>query len=153
MYVAHLNTARMRGPADSEVMAEFVARIDEVNASADVAPGFIWRWVEDDGAKPPTLLGDELLLVNMSVWTDVPSLYRWVYRDAAHRNVMKRKNEWFHPLPDATTVCWWVDGQHRPTVAEAEAALVFLRREGPSRDAFPLTVPLSDEWMPGSSPV
>ena len=152
MHIAHLNTARMKGPSDSAVMATFVARIEEVNASADAAPGFCWRWVEDDDAPPSLLFGEELLLVNMSVWTDIESLYRWVYRDPAHLGVMRRKQEWFDPMPDATTVCWWVEPGHRPTVPDAEEVLCRLRGEGPGIGGFPLTVPLPDAWTIGSLP-
>ena len=146
MQVAHLNTARALAPFDDAAMAGFVERIAHVNATADAAPGFVWRLDDDqdDAVAAPALFGDSMLLVNISVWTDVPSLSSWVYGDAAHLEVMRRRREWFEPDDPAAygaTVCWWVVEGHRPTVAEAERALVHLRDHGPSETAFPLLRP------------
>lgn len=148
MHVAHLNTARARAPFDDAAMAGFVERIAHVNSTADTAPGFVWRLDgdHDDGGVPEVLLGDALLLVNISVWTDLRSLGAWVYGDAAHLDVMRRREEWFVPTgasgPGAvSTVCWWVPEGHRPTIAEAEQMLVRLRVHGPSDAVFPLLPP------------
>ena len=146
MHVAHLNTARALAPFDDVAMAGFVERIAHVNATADAAPGFVWRLDDDqdDAATTPMLFGDSMLLVNISVWTDVRSLSAWVYGDAAHLEVMRRRREWFEsddPAAYGSTVCWWVVEGHRPSVAEAERALVHLRNHGPSETAFPLLRP------------
>jgi len=146
VHVAHLNTARAVAPFDDAAMAGFVERIAQVNATADAAAGFVWRLDDDhdDAVTAPLLFGDSMLLVNISVWTDVQSLSSWVYGDAMHREVMRRRREWFESdgTPSTvTTVCWWVSEGHRPTVAEAEQALVHLRNNGPSANIFPLLRP------------
>jgi hypothetical protein len=41
--LAQVNIARMRAPLDSPLLADFVADLDPVNATADTAPGFLWR--------------------------------------------------------------------------------------------------------------
>ncbi len=43
MHLAQLNVARLLEPLDSPRLAQFVAALDEVNAAADAAPGFVWR--------------------------------------------------------------------------------------------------------------
>ncbi|MSV71877.1 MAG: DUF3291 domain-containing protein [Actinobacteria bacterium] len=143
MHVAHLNTSRALAPFDHPLMAGFVDSIARVNATADAAPGFVWRLDDDpdDSIADPVLLGDSLLLVNISVWTDVQALRSWVYGDAAHLEIMKRRHEWFEADDSeftVPTVCWWVAEGHRPSVAEAEWALLHLRAHGPSETAFPL---------------
>jgi hypothetical protein len=49
LQLAQVNVARMRGPLESEVMAGFVARLDEINALADRSPGFVWRLQTGEG--------------------------------------------------------------------------------------------------------
>jgi hypothetical protein len=41
--VAQVNIALARAPIDSEVLSEFVAQLDPINALAEAAPGFVWR--------------------------------------------------------------------------------------------------------------
>ncbi|HZQ11087.1 MAG TPA: DUF3291 domain-containing protein, partial [Anaerolineae bacterium] len=40
-HLAQLNIGRMLGSRESPTMAEFMARLDEINALADEAPGFV----------------------------------------------------------------------------------------------------------------
>lgn len=47
--LAQVNVARLRAPLDSPLLADFVAGLDPVNATADAAPGFIWRLQTEDG--------------------------------------------------------------------------------------------------------
>jgi hypothetical protein len=47
--LAQVNVARLREPLDSPLLADFVAALEPVNATADAAPGFIWRLQGDDG--------------------------------------------------------------------------------------------------------
>ena len=42
-HIAQINVAIFRVPREDPVNADFEAALDEVNALADVAPGFIWR--------------------------------------------------------------------------------------------------------------
>src|SRR5690348_3874751 len=68
-HLAQINIARMLGPRDSPTMAEFMARLDEINALADVAPGFVWRLQDENGnATDIRAFDDDWLIVNMSVW-------------------------------------------------------------------------------------
>ena len=52
------------------------------------------------------------------------------------REVMRRRREWFTRMAESYLVLWWVEAGHIPTVAEAEARLLQLRRLGPTPQAF-----------------
>ena len=133
--IAQLNVALMKAPLESPGMAEFVANLDRINALAESSPGFLWRLKTEDGnATALRPLGEETL-VNVSVWKDVESLNKYVYR-SAHVEIMRRRKEWFERMREAWVVLWWVPEGHRPTVSEAIAKLELLRTMGPSKDAF-----------------
>jgi Domain of unknown function (DUF3291) len=136
-HVAQLNVARNRAPLDSPEMAGFVTRLDEINALADGAPGFVWRLVDADGANATTLrpYGPDLM-VNMSVWESVEALYDFAYR-TAHLDVLRHRRDWFdHDGVAEYAVLWWVPTGTVPTLDEAWRRLDLLSRQGPSPEAF-----------------
>lgn len=138
--LAQLNIALMTAPLDSPRLRDFVDNLDRINALAEQSPGFVWRLQDDDGnATGIRPLGEETL-VNLSVWQDVESLHRYVYR-SAHKDIMRRRQEWFHRMKEAYTVLWWVPEGHRPTVAEAKTRLDYLREAGPGPEAFTFRKP------------
>ena len=47
--LAQVNIGRLLEPLDSPRLAGFVAALDQVNAAADAAPGFVWRLQTEDG--------------------------------------------------------------------------------------------------------
>ena len=47
--LAQINVARLLAPLDSELLDGFVRSLDPVNASAEAAPGFVWRLKTEDG--------------------------------------------------------------------------------------------------------
>ena len=52
------------------VMVDFVARLPDINALADQAPGFVWRLQTEDGdATAVRPYEDRRILINLSVWT------------------------------------------------------------------------------------
>ena len=133
--LAQLNVAVMKEPLESPSLADFVANLDRINALAETSPGFVWRLQSDDGdATAFRPLGD-MTLVNMSVWKDVESLNRYVYK-SAHAEIMRRRNEWFEKMKEAFVVLWWVPAGHRPGIEEAVAKLEHLRAHGPTEAAF-----------------
>jgi len=148
--LAQLNIARMLAPITSPAMADFVARIEEVNARSDVAPGFVWRLRSDSGygAVDQRIFDDDTLLVNMSVWTDSQSLFDFVYRDESHRQTFARRREWFAVVSEPMVVCWWVAETRMPTVADAQRRLETLRERGPSVEAFPFRRVIAPEFRP-----
>lgn len=136
-HLAQVNVALLREPIDSELLEDFVADLDPVNAAADAAPGFLWRLQTEDGdATSIRAFDDDRIIVNMSVWESVEALADYVYRDAGHRAVLTKRRKWFHKVAEAHVVLWWVPAGHVPTVEEAEERLGFLRAHGPTPVAF-----------------
>ncbi|MCC3761922.1 DUF3291 domain-containing protein [Glycomyces sp. TRM65418] len=135
--LAQVNIGRMLAPLDSPAMRDFVDNLDEVNAAAEAAEGFVWRLVDEEGdnATGFRFYGDEWLIVNMSVWTSAEALRAYVY-GPAHRPFLQRRREWFEHLAEAITALWWVPAGERPTVEEAEKRLTLLREKGPTIEAF-----------------
>jgi Domain of unknown function (DUF3291) len=133
--LAQLNIAAMREPLESPSMADFVANLERINALAEQSAGFVWR-LEDDAGDATSLrpFGD-LVIVNMSVWTDVDSLRRFAF-ESAHVEIFRRRREWFDRMSDASSVLWWVRRGHRPTLDEAAERLDFLRAKGATVRAF-----------------
>jgi len=116
-------------------MASFVERLEDINALADAAPGFVWRLQTEDGDATAIDFFGADLLVNMSLWEDLESLREFAFR-SAHRDVLARRQEWFDKMEDAYAVLWWVPAGHIPTLEEAAERLECLRREGPGARAF-----------------
>ncbi len=136
-HLAQMNTARFRNPMDHPDMVGFVEMLDPVNHQADSASGFVWRLTDEDSndATSITFYDDPLLLVNVSVWTDLDSLRNYVYR-TAHVEMVKRRDEWADAMEEVYIVLWWVPAGHVPDVAEADARLRHLREHGPTPEAF-----------------
>jgi len=117
--LAQVNIGRMLAPLDSAQLADFVAALDPVNA----APGFVWRLQTEDGnatamqAFQWDRAGSAGVLVNMSVWESVEALAAYVYSDT-HRQVLKRRRQWFERMTEAYAALWWIPARHTPTTAE-----------------------------------
>ena len=134
-HLAQLNIAKMKYSFESPEMADFVARLEDVNALADRAPGFVWRLQTGDGDATAIDFFGADVLVNMSLWTDLDSLRDFAFR-SAHREVLARRKEWFEALAEAYAVLWWVPAGQVPTLEEAAGRLQDLRRDGPGPRAF-----------------
>jgi heme-degrading monooxygenase HmoA len=140
-HVAQCNIARLRAPLDSPLLAEFMAALEPINHLADHTPGFVWRLQTDEGnATALRPFDDDMLIVNMSVWESVEALAEFTY-GTEHRDVMRRRRQWFERLDDAYLVLWWLPAGTVPTVAEAKERLETLRRQGPSPEAFTFRSP------------
>jgi hypothetical protein len=134
--VVQLNIARLLAPLDSPQLVDFVAALDPINALADEAPGFVWRLQTDDGdATSLRPFDDDMILVNMSMWESIDALYDFVYR-SDHRDVMRRRREWFERMAESFLVLWWVPEGHTPTVEEGKKRLTLLGEQGPTPQAF-----------------
>jgi hypothetical protein len=137
MHVAQLNIARLLAPVEDPLLADFVANLEAVNATAESWPGFVWR-LADDGTLSMLEPG---ILMNMSVWTSVDALREYTYR-SSHLEMLRRRREWFsHEGLDQWLVLWWIPVGHVPTVDEARERLAVLRRVGPGPSAFTLRQP------------
>ena len=134
-HLAQLNIAKMKFAIDDPGMAGFVARLDDINALADAAPGFVWRLQTEDGDATGVDYFGADVLVNMSVWEDRDSLHNYIYR-SAHSEVMALRKQWFDRMTEAYSVLWWIAERHIPTLDEASERLECLRLQGPDPSAF-----------------
>ena len=135
-HLAQLNIGRALAPVDSPVMADFMSALDPINALAEAAPGFVWRFQTNEGnATALRPYDDDRVMVNFSVWESPESLHEFVYK-TLHAKFMARRREWFERMTDPFTVLWWVPAGHRPTVIEAIDRLEKLRANGETAEAF-----------------
>ncbi len=140
-HIAQINIARMLAPLTDPLMAPFVAQLDVINAIADAAPGFIWRLQTPEGdATAIRSYEDESILVNMSVWASLKELSHYVYA-SQHRQVMKRRRQWFEHFDGPYMALWWIPQGHIPTVEEAKERLSYLRTHGETPYAFSFKKP------------
>jgi hypothetical protein len=140
-HLAQLNIGRILAPLDSEQLQGFVDALEPINALADDAPGFVWRLQTEDGdATAIRPFHDDMLLLNMSVWSSFEDLSAFVYR-TDHREVMRGRRQWFERMTEAYLVLWWVPAGHIPSVAEAVDRLEHLRANGPTAEAFTFRAP------------
>ena len=127
VHLAQVNIARMKGPLESPVMAEFVARLDEINALADGSPGFVWRLQTSEGTRrtcvPTTTTGFSLTC-----------------RCGARSTI-------------CASALWWVPTGHLPSVDEAKKRLAHLAAHGPTPFAFTFkaTFPPDEATLQGSN--
>ncbi|SDJ39792.1 DUF3291 domain-containing protein [Streptomyces indicus] len=137
-HLAQVNVGRLQAPLDSAQLKDFTEGLVPVNAVADRSDGFVWRLQDESGdATDFRILGDPELLINLSVWRDVDALNTFMY-SGRHRELLKRRREFFHRLEEAVTALWWVPAGHLPSVEEAGERLLHLREHGPSAYAFSL---------------
>jgi heme-degrading monooxygenase HmoA len=156
--LAQVNVARLREPLDRPLLADFVAALDPVNAAADASPGFVWRLQTEDGNATAVhaFEWDQAdsagVLVNMSVWESVEALAAYVYSDT-HRQVLRRRREWFERMATAYVALWWIPPDHIPTTGEAEERVLHLREFGPTPRAFTLKQHFPPPDAAGGAPI
>ena len=146
--LAQVNIARAAASMESDQMADFVARIEEINRLAESSPGYVWRYTGAADAETLAPLAHYLdsfepdrLLFNLSVWTEPQRLRDYLYR-TAHAELIAARKKWFLPL-DAnkakpSVALWWIPTGTIPTVAEAAQRLTALQENGPTVFAFSL---------------
>jgi hypothetical protein len=121
---------------DGAAMADFVARLDEINALAEATPGFVWRLQGDNGnATALHYTDDPRFIVNLSVWRSLEDLWAFTY-SSHHTDLFKRRFEWFERSPTPTVVLWWQRAGTIPDVHDALRRLRLLTDAGPSPEAF-----------------
>ena len=131
--LAQINIAQMKADKTDPIMKEFVDFLDPINKLADESNGFIWRLVDATTIASPW--DNEMLIINMSIWEDIPALKNFTYH-TAHSYFVKNRKKWFHILEQPHYVLWWVEAGHIPTLAEAAEKLHLLEQNGPTLDAF-----------------
>lgn len=135
-HLAQINVGRLVAPIDDPRIAEFVSQLDEINALADHAPGFVWR-LQSEAGNATTLPYNEdpLVIANMSVWESVESLRDYVYR-SRHVDVMRKRLTWFEKAAVPGYCLWWVPAGHIPSLAEGRARLEHYQQHGATDVSF-----------------
>ena len=135
-HLAQVNIAKMLAPIDNPVMADFVNNLDRINALAEESEGFIWRLKDDENnATALKIFEDDFLIVNMSVWTSIETLFSFTYQ-TAHTEIFKRKKEWFSKMPEMHMACWYIPEGEIPSTEEAKNRLAYLNNHGETPYAF-----------------
>ncbi len=149
-HIAQMNVATALYPLEDARMAGFMGQLDQVNAMAEAAPGFVWRLKSEGGnATDIQVTDDPRFIVNMSVWGSIEALFDFVYR-TAHRGVMTQRRRWFQAPEGAYQVLWWVAAGTAPTAQEGLARLAHLDRHGPSAYAFSFKQTYPPPDIPGA---
>ena len=139
-HLAEFNRGVLRYDWDDPRIKDFADGLDLVNALAARSPGFVWRLGDDEMEAAQSdpqgpLGGNPRLASTLSVWQDVASLERFVWK-TVHKVFYDRRGEWFAPGQGLRLVLWWVPAGHRPTVAEAAERFDRLETSGDSAEAF-----------------
>lgn len=136
MHVAQLNVGRLKAPVDDPTIDGFRMNLARINSLAESSAGYVWRLKDESGdatgIKP---YGDELEIINLTVWESIEALADFTYR-SGHVEILRRRREFFE-APDAPILClWWIPEGTVPTVEEAIDRLDHLRAHGPTPRAF-----------------
>jgi len=135
-HLAQLNIARFRLPQEHPDNADFVSNLDRINKIAEQQDGFIWRFKGDgNDALDVKAFDDPNVASNMSLWESIEALSAFVYRNREHREIMRRRHEWFDNV-DFYLVLWWLEAGQIPSLDDAKARLSLLESIGPSAKAF-----------------
>lgn len=147
-HIAQINIARMVAPVDSDTMSGFTSRLDEINALADVADGFVWRLQTEEGdATDIRPFDDDMIIINMSVWENMEALHNYTYK-TVHVELLKERKNWFHKLSTPHMAIWYIPAGHIPTPHEAQAKLALIGEHGASPLAFTFAHNFTvDEWL------
>ncbi len=133
--LAQVNIAKRLAPMDDPIMQDFVNNLDKINAIADSADGFVWRMQDEDKELGAKVFEDDTLLINMSVWKNLESLFEYTY-NSGHIEVFKRKKEWFSKMKMMHMAFWYIPKSYEPTFQDAKDRLDYLNKHGDTPYAF-----------------
>ena len=136
MHLAQLNVARLRAPMDDPMIDDFRLNLKTINSLAEASAGYVWRLQDETGdATSIKPFGDELEIVNLTVWESIETLADFTYR-SGHVEFLRRRRDFFEASTRPTLCLWWIPEGTVPTVEEAIARLEHLRAHGPTPTAF-----------------
>jgi uncharacterized protein DUF3291 len=136
LHLAQINVARLtHGPHDRR-SAGFMHNLDTINALAERSPGFVWR-LKDDSGNATAIQGydDPNIIINMSVWRDAECFERFVWQ-TTHQKFYANRRKWFDVSTQPHLAMWWIEPGLVPELQDGIHRLEFLRRNGPSEQAF-----------------
>ena len=133
--IAQVNIAKRLAAMDDPIMQDFINNLDRINTIADGSEGFIWRLQDEDKDEAVTVFQDDSLIINMSVWKSLESLFNYTY-NSGHIEVFKRKKEWFSKMKMMHMAFWYVPQGYEPTFEDAKDRLDYLNTHGDTPYAF-----------------
>ncbi|NNC49358.1 MAG: DUF3291 domain-containing protein [Flaviramulus sp.] len=133
--LAQVNIAKRLAPMDDPIMRDFVNNLDKINTIADVSDGFVWRMKDEDKEEGALVFKDDTLLINISVWENLESLFNFTY-NSGHIEVLKRKKEWFGKMKMMHMAFWYVENDVQPTFQDAKNRIDYLNAHGSTPYAF-----------------
>lgn len=152
-HLAQLNIARFRLPREHPDNSDFIGNLDRVNAIAENQEGFLWRFTgEGNNTLDVNAFDDPNIASNMSLWESLETLGAFVYRNEEHREIMRRRNEWFDKIA-FFLVLWWVEEGHIPTLEEAKEKHEHLVAQGSTKKAFTFKNPFPSPNRDKVSPI
>jgi hypothetical protein len=138
-HLAQINIAKFKASLEDRSMKEFVDFLEPVNKFAEESEGFVWRLKDDEGRAVSYIENpfkeEELLAINMSVWSDVEHFKTFVYK-SVHSYFLKNQKQWFTPIDRPRFAMWWVPEGYTPTIVEGKQKIDQIEKEGPSTSAF-----------------
>jgi hypothetical protein len=130
-YLVEANLAYARAALDHPLMADFVSRLDEIDALAQGWPGFIAQpKLPDEGQ-----IYSEPALLNVSIWRSVEDVQSFTYA-SEHTQLLDRRAEWFVQGDRPAYVLYWAPEGQGPTEAEIQRRFAHLQEHGPTPYAF-----------------
>jgi len=135
LYLAQVNIAKSLAPMDDPIMQDFVSNLDKINGIADKSEGFVWRLTDEDQYFATQIFQDNSLLINISVWKNLQSLFDFTYK-SNHVKFFKRRKEWFSKLKIMHMALWYVPVGYEPTLQDAKDRLDYLNKHGETPYAF-----------------
>jgi hypothetical protein len=130
-HLVHANIAIMRAPWDDPRMADFVAKMDEIDTLAQGSPGYVSQPTPvDEGS---VYSGRSML--NLSIWESVESLEQFTY-GGEHGLMLERRAEWFHQRDRPNYVLFWFPEGQIPTEREVQNRIDHLATVGATPYAF-----------------
>lgn len=134
--IAQLNVGRAVAPLDDARMADFMARLDEINGLAERSKGFVWRLQTESGnATDLKVADDPLFIINLTLWDSPDALFDFTYR-SDHKAIFARRFDWFERSAGPNVVLWWQPAGAIPTIDDALRRLRLLADKGPTPEAF-----------------
>jgi hypothetical protein len=135
LHLAQVNIAKRLASLDDPIMQDFINNVDKINAIADKSIGFKWRMQDEDKDEAVVVFQDDTLVINISVWESLESLFNYTY-NSGHIEVFKRKKEWFSKLNMMHMALWYVPEGYEPTFQDAKDRLDYLNSNGDTPYAF-----------------
>ena len=144
--------------AAAEGFDGFIARAKEIDDRPDLS-----NFERDWGAWGPfraprfydgrggTTLSTDTRASTVSLWRDLPSVYRFVY-SGLHKKALAGRQQWFLKPEWPGYAMWWVADDHVPTWPEACERLEHLHDHGSTPTAFDFRRPFLERGEPADPP-